>query len=75
MRFRRHLSWNSGRGDGLIELPWGGEQHELRQPAQPLTGPVEARPGSRSESLAESGSTTLFYRLKGLMSHPPKVSF
>ena len=75
MRFRRHLSWNSGRSGGLLELSGGGESHEIRKPLQPAT-PLRL-PGLANESSdsPEPGSTTLFYRLQGMMSHPSKVSF
>ncbi len=72
MQFRRHLSWNNHRENGVMEaLSHGGEVPER---TLPRTLPPEQAPQDRAED-ASGGSTTLFYRLKGLMAHKSKVSF
>jgi hypothetical protein len=77
MRFREHLSWSRGRNWRIQDSPPAGEAAEIRTPldaprtdaAPPPRVPSPDGPGS-------GGSTTLFYRLKGLITHASsKVDF
>ena len=81
MRFRRHLSWNNRRAHGVMESLTSGDAPSCEAspaPMPPAAGaPVTGADGSQPpEAQATPGSTTLFYRLKGLMAHnDTKVSF
>jgi hypothetical protein len=77
MRFRRHLSWNNQRAQGVMESLASGDACAPVTPPTPAPRPASAAPeGAIPAEPSAPGSTTLFYRLKGLMAHKDtKVSF
>lgn len=79
MRFRRAFSWSSRRNHSVWNAAPSLSSSEVRHPSDLLSVESPA-PTSTAESpsLIARGprSTTLFYRLQGMLTHePPKRSF
>lgn len=77
LKFRRQFTWHEKRNHVLRVSPHGDGQLEMRHPGGALScGEEGSQEASDKEvSPLQRGSTTLFFRLRNLMTHGKKVSF
>ena len=76
MRFRKAFSWQESRNHVLRLSPHVEGYSETRLPSGVLSSNETASKKSQlADGTLPTRSTTLFFRLRNLMTHGPKVSF